>query len=140
LTPEIEQALREAASAARIVDPDLVSLPVFEEILSRVASEKDATRAVAEMQQARPKLFLRDDYAKMSSEEFDTAEARFRERLSRKSRPEARTSEAFKSLDAAHLSPEEDHALRRFLGGARNSYDLSILSAALKRQNGPDAA
>ena len=67
LTPEIEQALREAASAARIVDPDLVSLPVFEEILSRVASEKDATRAVAEMQQARPKLFLRDDYAKIEA-------------------------------------------------------------------------
>jgi hypothetical protein len=140
LTPEIETALRKAATEARIVDLDLVTLPVFEEILSRVASEKDATRAVAEMAKARPNLFLHDDYAKMSSEEFDTAEARFREKLSRRSQPAVRSNE-YKALDAALLTPEEGHALRRYLGGTRNSYDRSVLQQALRRQNGPrDAA
>ena len=142
MTPEIEQALRTAATEARIVDPDLVTLPVFEEIVGRMASDSDAVRAVAEMAAARPKLFLHDDYAKMSSEEFDSAEARLKERLSRQSRPVARSNE-FRALDAALLTPEEGHALRRYLGGqTRSSYDRSILNAALSRQQGPrgDAA
>jgi hypothetical protein len=141
MTPEIEQALRSAATEARIVDPDLVSLPVFEEIVGRMASEKDATRAVAEMQQARPKLFLHDDYAEISSEEFDTAEARFREKLARRSQPAARNND-FKNLDSALLTDEEAGALRRHLGGSRNSFDRSLLQRALDRQTGPrgDAA
>lgn len=140
MTPEIETALREAATAARIVDADLVTLAVFAEIVGRMASESDATRAVAEMRQARPKLFLHDDYALMSPEEFDTAETRFREKLARRSRPDTARNDAFKKLDAALLSPGESHALRRFLGGTRNGYDLSVLRQALRRQNGPDAA
>ena len=54
MTPEIEQALRTAATEARIVDPDLVTLPVFEEIVGRMASDSDAVRAVAEMAAAAP--------------------------------------------------------------------------------------
>jgi hypothetical protein len=141
LTPEIEQALRTAATEARIVDPDLVTLPVFEEIVGRMASESDAVRAVAEMQQARPKLFLHDDYAKMDSTQFETAEDAFREKLRKRSKPASRQNE-FKQLDSALLGETEHHALRRYLGGTRNSYDLSILNAALTRQTGPrgDAA
>ena len=71
--------------------------------------------------------------------EFQDAEQKFREKLQRHARPAARNSE-FRTLDSALLSAEEAGALRRFLGGARNSFDRSILNAALARQNGPDAA
>jgi hypothetical protein len=49
-------------------------------------------------------------------------------------------SNDFKQLDAALLSDEEAGALRRHLGGSRNSFDRSLLNAALARQNPKDAA
>jgi hypothetical protein len=138
MTPEIEKALREAATAARCIDADLVVTPIFADIIAKVQSETDAPGAIAEMQKAKPKLFKQDDWTELSRDEAGYAEAekRFRERLSRRSAPPSRSND-FKRLDAALLSETEGHALRRYLGGTRNSYDLSILNAALTRQTGP---
>jgi hypothetical protein len=86
-----------------------------------------------------PALFKEQDFAKMDDATFSEAEEKFREKLQRHARPPARNND-FRALDAALLSAEEAGALRRFLGGARNSFDRSILNAALARQNGPDAA
>jgi hypothetical protein len=140
MTPEIEKALREAATAARCIDADLVVTPIFADIIAKVQSETDAPGAIAEMQKAKPKLFRRDDWEQLSPDAFAEAEKRLKERLSRRSAPPSRSND-FQALDAALISETEQHALRRYLGGVRNSYDLSILNAALTRQTGPkDAA
>jgi hypothetical protein len=75
----------------------------------------------------------------MDAAQYAEAEKKFREKLSRHARPEARSE--YRTLDAALLKEQESQALRRHLSGVRNSYDRSILNAALTRQNGPkDAA
>jgi hypothetical protein len=139
MTPEIEKALREAATAARCIDADLVVTPIFADIIAKVQSETDAPGAIAEMQKAKPRLFKQDEWGTLSPDDFQAAEKRLKERLSRRTQPAARNSD-YRDLDAALLSAEEAGALRRFLGGHRSTYDRSVLSAALKRQNGPDAA
>lgn len=141
MTPELTAALKQAATEAHCIDPDVVlALPIFADIVSKVESETDAPGAIDAMRAARPKLFKQDEWSTLSPDAFAEAEKRLRGRLSRRSQPPARSNE-FRSLDAALLSAEEGNALRRFLGGTRNSYDRSVLQAALIRQQGPrDAA
>jgi hypothetical protein len=139
MTPEIEIALKKAAVEARCIDADLVVTPIFADIIAKVESEADAPGAIEQMRQAKPKLFKQDEWSTLSPDQFADAEKRLKERLSRRAQPVARNN-TFAKLDSALLSETEQHALRRYLGGTRNSYDLSILNAALTRQNGPDAA
>jgi hypothetical protein len=96
--------------------------------------------AIRAIKQKSPALFKTQDFEQMDPAQYQDAESKFREKLQRHARPAVRNND-FKALDAALLSETEGHALRRYLGGTRNSYDLSILNAALTRQNGPkDAA
>jgi hypothetical protein len=139
MTPEIETALKKAAVEARCIDADLVLTPIFADIVATVKAESDAPGAIEAMRQAKPRLFKQDEWGTLSPDDFQAAEKRLKERLSRRTQPAARNSD-YRELDAALLSAEEAGALRRFLGGHRSTYDRSVLSAALKRQNGPDAA
>lgn len=145
MEPILHEALLEEAQRVGVVDPDI--LAAFPEEIATAKLDASGApdvgsvvAAIRKIKTRSPALFKEQDYSKMSSAEMEVAESKFRDSLRRRSKPEARTSEAFKKLDAALLSPEEDHALRRYLSGTRSSYDLSVLSAALKRQNGPDAA
>ena len=142
MTPELTAALKQAAQEARCIDPDVVlALPIFADIIAKVESETDAPGAIEQMRQAKPRLFKQDEWSTLSPEAFAEAEKRLKERLARRTQPAARNND-FRDLDSALLSESEGHALRRYLGGTRNSYDLSILNAALTRQTGPrgDAA
>jgi hypothetical protein len=136
MTPELTAALKQAAQEARCIDPDVVlALPIFAEIIAKVESETDAPGAIDAMRQARPKLFKQDEWSSLSPDQFAEAEKRLKERLARRTQPAARNND-FAKLDAALLSSEESNALRRFLGGTRNSFDASLLRAALARQQG----
>jgi hypothetical protein len=85
--------------------------------------------------EAKPRLFKQDEWSTLSPDAFLEAEKRLKERLARRTQPAARNND-FAKLDAALLSSEESNALRRFLGGTRNSFDASLLRAALARQQG----
>jgi hypothetical protein len=86
-----------------------------------------------------PALFKTQDFEKMDDASFLTAEDAFRTNLRRRAQAPSRNNE-FQQLDSALLSQEEGHALRRYLGGTRNSYDRSILEAARARLGPKDAA
>jgi hypothetical protein len=140
----LHDALLEEAQRVGVVDPDILAAYPDEIAGARL----DATgkpdigtvvNAIRKLKARVPALFRTQDFEKMDAAQYEDAESKFRETLRRHSQPAARSNE-FKQLDAALLTPEEGHALRRHLGGARNSYDRSVLQAALKRQNGPDAA
>ena len=142
----LQSALLEEAERVGVIDPDV--LRAFPEELKTATLGADGkpdvasiVLAVRKIRTKSPALFKEPDYAKMDDAQFQDAEQKFREKLQRHARPAARNNE-FRTLDSALLSETEGHALRRYLGGTRNSYDLSILSAALTRQTGPrgDAA
>jgi hypothetical protein len=135
MTPEIETALKKAAVEARCIDADLVLTPIFADIVATVKAESDAPGAIEAMRQAKPRLFKQDEWSTLSPDAFLEAEKRLKERLARRTQPAARNND-FAKLDAALLSSEESNALRRFLGGTRNSFDASLLRAALARQQG----
>src|SRR5579863_1214156 len=145
MDPILHEALAEEATRQGVIDTDILN--AYPEQLKGVKLGADGKpdfgtvyAAVKEIKQNHPALFKEQDFSKMDDACYQAAETAFREKLSRRSQPAARSNE-FRALDAALLSPEEGHALRRYLGGTRNSYDRSVLQAALKRQNGPrDAA
>jgi hypothetical protein len=142
----LHEALLQEAERVGCIDNDV--LAAFPEELKTAkldASGKpdiaSIVGAIRKIKTKSPALFKETQWDRMDETTYSEAEKRFRERLSRRSAPPSRSND-FKSLDAALLSETEGHALRRYLGGTRNSYDLSILSAALTRQQGPrgDAA
>ncbi|MGA9018169.1 MAG: hypothetical protein WB438_04445 [Candidatus Cybelea sp.] len=140
----LQSALLEEAERVGVIDPDV--LRAFPEELKTATLGADGkpdvasiVLAVRKIRTKSPALFKEPDYAKMDDAQFQDAEQKFREKLQRHARPAARNNE-FRALDSVGLTETEQHALRRYLSGTRNSYDASILTAALKRQNGPDAA
>lgn len=139
----LQSALLEEAERVGVIDPDI--LQAFPEELKTAKLGADGkpdvasiVGAIRKIKTRSPALFKEQDFAKMDDATFSEAEEKFREKLQRHARPAARNSD-YRALDAALLTPEESNALRRFLGGARNSFDRSILNAALARQNGPAA-
>jgi hypothetical protein len=146
MEPILHEALLQEAERVGIVDPDI--LAAYPEELKGAkldaSGAPDVGTIVAAIRKIKarvPALFKEQDFQKMDDATYQAAETAFREKLSRHARPAARNND-FRALDAALLTPEESNALRRFLGGARSSYDRSVLSAALVRQTGPrgDAA
>jgi hypothetical protein len=144
--PKLHEAL--AAEAERLGCIDLDILQAFPEEIAGAKLDASGAPDVASIVGAirkiktrSPALFKTQDFEKMDAASYKSAEDAFREKLRRRSQQPARSNE-YKTLDAALLTPEEGHALRRYLGGTRNSYDRSVLNAALTRQTGPrgDAA
>jgi hypothetical protein len=143
MEPILHEALLEEAQRVGVVDPDILGAYPGELKGARLDADgkPDVASIVAAIRKIKarvPALFKEQDFAKMDDATFSEAEEKFREKLQRHARPPARNND-FRALDAALLSAEEAGALRRFLGGARNSFDRSILNAALARQNGPAA-
>jgi hypothetical protein len=145
MDPILHEALAEEAQRVGCIDLDI--LAAFPEEIKGAkldASGKpdvaSIVGAIRKIKTRSPALFKEQDFSKMDDASYQAAESAFRDKLARRSQPAPRSNE-FKALDAALLTPEEGHALRRYLGGGRSGYDLSVLSAALKRQQGPrDAA
>jgi|SRR5580700_1025742 hypothetical protein len=131
MNPEIDKALRTAAQEAQALDPDIIGLPVFSEIVNGVTTQADVTKAVSEMKKLKPALFLEQDFAKMTETRFTEREAQFREGLRK---PRSFTPTEFHSLDASRLSAEELKALDKCVGGQSNSWDRGLLVKALARQ------
>ena len=134
----------EEATRQGVVDPDI--LTCYPEQVKNVKLGADGkpdvgtiVNAIKAIKQKAPALFKETQWDRMDEATYSEAEKRFREKLSRHARPEARSE--YKSLDAALLTDEESGALRRHLSGTRNSFDKSLLEQALRRQQGPrDAA
>ena len=140
----LQSALLEEAGRVGVIDPDI--LGAYPEELKGAKLGADGlpdvasiVLAVRKIKNRVPALFRTQDFQEMDSAQYAEAEKKFREKLSRHARPEARSE--YKNLDAALLTDEESGALRRHLSGTRNSFDKSLLEQALRRQQGPrDAA
>jgi hypothetical protein len=140
----LHEALLQEAERCGVIDPDILQAYPDEIAGAKLdASGKpdvaSIVGAIRKIKSRVPALFKEQDFSRMDDATYAEAEKKFREKLSRHAQAPSRNNE-FRSLDAVSLSETEQHALRRYLGGTRNSYDASILNAALKRQNGPDAA
>lgn len=138
----LHEALLQKAERVGCIDNDV--LAAFPEELKTAkldaSGAPDVASIVAAIRKIKtrsPALFKTQNFEEMDSAQYAEAEKKFREKLSRHARPEARSE--YKSLDAALLTDEEAGALRRHLGGARNSYDRSLLEAARARL-GPKGA
>jgi hypothetical protein len=140
----LHEALAQEAERLGVIDLDI--LQAYPEELKGAKLGADGkpdvasiVGAIRKIKSRVPALFKEQDFSKMDSAQYAEAEKKFREKLSRHARPEARSE--YKSLDAALLTDEEAGALRRHLSGTRNSFDKSLLEQALRRQQGPrDAA
>jgi hypothetical protein len=144
MEPILHEALLEEAQRVGVVDPDI--LAAFPEEIATAKLDASGAPdvgsvvgAIRKIKSRVPSLFKTQDFQEMDEASYQTAEDAFRDKLRRRSQPAARSND-FKQLDAALLSDEEAGALRRHLGGSRNSFDRSLLNAALARQNPKDAA
>ena len=146
MEPILHEALLEEAQRVGVIHPDILAAYPDEIAGAKLdaTGKPDVGTVVAAIRKIKarvPALFKEQDFSKMDDATYSEAEKRFREKLSRNARPAERNSD-YRDLDAALLSDEESGALRRHLGGARNSFDKSLLEQALRRQQGPrgDAA
>jgi hypothetical protein len=136
MTPEIESALRAAASELACIDPDIVTLPVFREIVDAVISTdpnalaQSAEKAVREMKRHRPVMFKEQDFEKMTSAQYYSAEAKLKATIRKAPKP---SSAIPKDLDwATDLSADEFEAADKYLRGASN--DTSVFKCVEKRK------
>jgi hypothetical protein len=135
----LEQALREAATLAGIVDLDALRIPEFAHHRAAILTESDIAEAISKMRDTKPNLWRQADWQTITDlDEYDKRDQAFRESL-RRSRPVGNTKE-FSSLDAARLSDDEMQSLSRHVSGRSNSWDRSILTRALARQVSENAS
>jgi hypothetical protein len=142
--PKLLDALAEEATRVGCIDLDVLAAYPDEIAGAKIdaSGKPDVASIVGAIRKIKtrvPALFKTQNFEEMDSAQYAEAEKKFREKLSRHARPEARSE--YKNLDAALLTDEESGALRRHLSGTRNSFDKSLLEQALRRQQGPrDAA
>lgn len=139
----LQSALLEEAERVGIVDPDILAAYPEELKTAKLGADGkpdvgSVVGAIRKIKSRVPALFRTQDFQEMDSAQYAEAEKKFREKLSRHARPEARSE--YKNLDAALLTDEESGALRRHLSGTRSTYDKSILDAARARLGPKDAA
>ena len=136
----LQSALLQEAERVGIVDPDI--LAAYPEELKTAKLGADGKPDVGSSRRlfGKSKAEFRrysstQDSQEMDSAQYAEAEKKFREKLSRHARPEARSE--YKSLDAALLTDEESGALRRHLSGTRST---ATTKDQFRRRDEPDTA
>lgn len=137
MDPNIQEALTKAATAAHILDPDVLRLPEFADAVALVQitdGQVDAASvqaAIAKMQATKPQFFK--PWQDLDSSEFAEREKAFREGLRRS---KAVGPNEWRDLDASRLNSTELDALTKAIGGNVNAYDRGVLLNARQRLRG----
>jgi hypothetical protein len=143
MEPILHEALLQEAERVGCIDLDVLAAYPEEIAGAKLGADgkpdvASIVGAIRKIKTRVPALFKTQNFEEMDSAQYAEAEKKFREKLSRHARPEARSE--YKNLDAALLTDEESGALRRHLSGTRSTYDKSILDAAKARLGPKDAA